>query len=253
MASYPPVSRDRNEPIIEDLDELRLHRKRQTALGYQCFGALRYGQLGDGHITARDPILTDHFWLLGYGIPFKNATVDDLVLVAPDGSLAIGDGEINTAAYLIHAPIHQARPDIVSAAHVHSPYGTPWSANVKPFEPISQESCGFVFDQAIFDDEELDIVTFEGGQRIAKALGAAKLAILRNHGLLTVGASVAEAVGWYVMAERVAEVHVKAPNAVPISMEGAKKVAEVMAPPWVGRKSFEWLIRDLIPDPSVVG
>ena len=190
---------------------------------------------------------------MGYGVPFKNATVDDLVLVAPDGSLAIGNCEINTAAYLIHAPIHQARPDIVSAAHVHGPYGTPWSANVKLFEPISQESCGFVFDQAMFDDEELDIVTFEGGQRIAKAMGAAKLVILRNHGLLTVGATVSEAVGWYVIAERVAEVHVKAPDAIPISIEGAKKVAEVMAPPRVGRKSFEWLIRDLIPDPSVVG
>jgi ribulose-5-phosphate 4-epimerase/fuculose-1-phosphate aldolase len=253
MASYPPLLRGSSEPAIEDLEELRLHRKRDTALGYRCFGALRYGQLGDGHISARDPILTDHFWLLGYGVPFRQATVKDLVLVAPDGSLVIGSGDINIAAYYIHAPIHQARQDIVSVAHVHSPYGTPWSANVKPFEPISQESCAFVFDQVIFDDEELDIVSLDGGRRIADAMGAARLVILRNHGLLTVGATVSEAVGWYVMAERVAEVHVKAPDAIPISTEGAKKVAEVMAPPRVGRNSFQWLIRDLVPDPSVVG
>ena len=71
MASYAPLLRDSSEPVIEDLEELRLHRKRQTALGYRCFGALRYGQLGDGHITARDPILTDHFWALGLWRSFQ--------------------------------------------------------------------------------------------------------------------------------------------------------------------------------------
>lgn len=253
MASHPLFLPGDTEPEIEDLAELRLHRKRRTALAYRCFGALRFGQLGEGHISARDPERLDHFWMLGYGVPFKEATVDNLVLVGPDGQVAGGNGAINIAAYYIHAPLHEARPDVVSAAHVHSPFGTPWSANAKMFEPISQESCAFVFDQALFDDEELDIVSTDGGKRIAQAMGAAKLVFLRNHGHLTVGVTVDEAVGWYVMAERVAEVHVKAPDAKPISTEGAKKVAEVMAPPRVGWNSFQWLVRDLVPDPSVVG
>ena len=126
-------------------------------------------------------------------------------------------GAVNTAGYDIHPPVLAARPYAVSASHTHTAFGTPWSANVEPFRAISQESCAFVFDQALFDDEEVDVLSFDGGKRIAMALGNNKLCILRNHGLLTAGRSVEESVGWFVMAERVAEVHVKAPNGRPIS------------------------------------
>lgn len=224
------------------------------ALGYRVFGALRYGQIGDGHISARDPELTDHFWLLGYGIPFREATVDALVLVSPEGDVVRGNGDINVAAYNIHAPILAARPDAVSAAHTHTPYGTPFSAQARLMEPISQEACLFVFDQALFDDEELEVVSTIGGARIADALGPNRLVILRNHGLLTVGETVEGAVGAFVVAERVAEVHVKAGEAGrPISIEGAKKVAAHYTNQHLEWQAFQWLARDLVPDLSVVG
>ena len=234
----------------------RVHRKRMCAIGYRIFGSMRWGQLGDGHISARDPELTDHFWLLDYGVPFRQATIDKLVLVGPDGNLVEFDGSrgvgANTAGYNIHHPIFEARPDVVSIAHTHTPYGTPWSANVKPFEPISQESTAFVFDQSLFDDEEVEVLSIEGGQRIAQAAGTSKLCILRNHGLVTLGATVEETVAFFVMAERVAEVHVKAPDAKPISVEGAKVAAATMAQPVNGWRMFHWLMRDVVPDPSVV-
>jgi len=234
----------------------RAHRKRMCALGYRIFGAMRWGQLGDGHVSARDPELTDHFWLLDWGVPFGAATVDQLVLVGPDGEVKDAGGNptgaVNTAGYNIHAPILAARPEAVSAAHTHTQFGTPWSANVEPFRAISQESCVFVFDQALFDDEEVEVLTIDGGKRIAAALGDHKLVILRNHGLLTVGHSVEEAVGWFVMAERVGEVHVKAPNGRPISDEAAAVAASTLAAPEVGWRVFQWLQRTVVPDPSVV-
>jgi hypothetical protein len=64
-------------PGVEPFDAVRtpeaerVHRKRMCALGYRIFGAMRWGQLGDGHVSARDPILTDHFWLLDWGVPFR--------------------------------------------------------------------------------------------------------------------------------------------------------------------------------------
>ncbi|MGH6827210.1 class II aldolase/adducin family protein, partial [Methyloceanibacter sp.] len=64
--------------------------------------------------------------------------------------------------------------------------------------------------------------------------------ILRNHGLLTVGRSVEESIGWFVMAERVAEVHVKAPNGRPISDEAAAVAASTLAPDPVGWRMFQW-------------
>jgi ribulose-5-phosphate 4-epimerase/fuculose-1-phosphate aldolase len=211
------------EPDIDDPAELRAHRQRRLALAYRIFGALGWGSLGDGHISARDPERTDCFWLARYGVPFRSVTPDDLVLVGPDGSVS-GGGHINVAAYYIHAPVHEARPDIVSAAHCHTPYGTPFSTTVTRLAPISQEACAFFEDHEIFDDEEVSIGSTDGGKRIAAALGGARAAILRNHGLLTVGQTVDAAVGYFLMMERSAEVQVKSPAAQPISAESARPV-----------------------------
>jgi ribulose-5-phosphate 4-epimerase/fuculose-1-phosphate aldolase len=253
MAGYPQIKRSDTPRSFDSIEEERAHRKHMCALGYRAFGLLRFGQLGDGHISARDPERTDHFWMLGFGIPFRDATVDNLVLVAPDGSLAEGEGDINIAAYNIHWPILNARPDAVSAAHTHSPYGTPFSSQVRPIEPLTQESCMFVFDQALFDDEELEVVSTVGGTRIAEALGNNSLVILRNHGLLTVGSSVEAAVGRFVVAERVTEAHVKAgAGGQPISIEGAKVVADHYNNQNLEWFAFQYLVRDLLPDPTVV-
>jgi ribulose-5-phosphate 4-epimerase/fuculose-1-phosphate aldolase len=239
-----PHTRDALEPTIDDPIALREHRKQRLALGYQLFGALRWGGLGDGHISARDPVLLDHYWLARYGVPFAKVTVDDLVLVRPDGKTVDGDDStINPAAHCIHWPIHEARPEIVCAAHTHTPYGTPFAALVRQVEAISQESCAFFEDHAIFDDEELDVVSVDGGKRIADALGSCKVVTLRNHGHLTVGGTIDEAVGWYVMFERVAEVHVKCgADAKAISLEGARRVARSVGNPADGWHAFQWLI-----------
>ena len=250
---YPTITYDSGPPDAASAAELRGFRKWECAMGYRVFSALRWGQIGDGHVTARDPVRTDHFWVLGYGIPFRDATVDNLVLVSPEGDVVEGPGEtVNFAAYNIHHPVLAAHPTAHAAAHTHTPHGTPWAAHAEPFRALSQESCAFVFDQAVYEGEDLEVVDTAGGERIAAAMGAHKLVILRNHGLLTGGASPGEAVGWFVLAERVAEVHVKAPNGVPISEEAAKEVAPGMSHPHVGWRTFQWLARDLVPDPSVV-
>ena len=251
---YPPLPRNVQAGVRADPTEERLHRKRQCALGYRVFAGLGWGQTGDGHISARDPERTDSFWLLRYGVPFGQATVDDLILVGPDGSLVDGEGDINETAYCIHMPIHDARPEVVTVAHTHTGYGTPWCAVVAPFEAISQEACSFVFSQSVFMGEEVGVGDYATGTRIAEALGTNRLCFLRNHGLLTAGESVQEAIGFFVMAERVAETHIKAGDrARPISDEMAKTMARWAEKPIVGIQSYEYLVRTLVPDPSVVG
>lgn len=251
---YPDIDYRSDVPEFADPDHVRLQRKWELALGYRIFARNRWGQTGDGHITARDPERSDHFWVLAYGVPFWAATIHDLVLVGPGGAIVEGreGSRVNTAGYNIHGPILAARPDLVSAAHTHTQFGTPWSANVKPFRAISQESCGFVYNQSLYLGEDLEVVSTDGGARIADAMGTTHLCILRNHGLLTGGASPGEAVGWFVLAERVAEVHVKAPEAVAISDDAAKEVAREYDAPGMGWRVFQWLARDLVPDPSVV-
>ena len=233
-------------------EQIRAKRKRDCALGYRLLAAQKWGDLGDGHISARDPARTDCFWMLRYGVSYHAAMVSDLVLVGPDGQLIEGEGFVNIAGYYIHQPILEARPDLVSAVHVHTGWGTAFSAEARPIEPITQESCIFFEDHALWDDEEVQVQSVVAGRRIAAALGQNRAIILRNHGLLTGGDSVAEAVGSFVHMERVAEVHMKAKNPKPISAEAARFAKEDLVKFGIGRVAFASLLTRHIPDPEIV-
>jgi|TARA_B110000263_G_C15302074_1_gene508489 ribulose-5-phosphate 4-epimerase/fuculose-1-phosphate aldolase len=234
------------------IEQIRARRKRDCALGYRLFAAQKWGDLGDGHISARDPLREDCFWMLRYGVSYHAAMVSDLVLVGPGGELVEGEGFINIAGYYIHQPILEARPDLVSAVHVHTGWGTPFSAEARMIEPISQESCVFFEDHALWEDEEVQVQSVEAGRRIAAAMGQNRAIILRNHGLLTGGDSVAEAVGRFVYMERVAEVHMKARNPKPISAEAARFAKEDLIKFGVGRSAFTSMLTRHIPDPEIV-
>jgi len=233
-------------------EQVRTRRKRDCAIGYRLLAAQRWGDTGDGHISARDPERTDCFWMLRYGVSYHEATVRDLVLVDPDGKLVEGEGFVNVAGYYIHHPILRTRPDAVSAVHVHTGWGTPFSAEARLFDSITQESCIFFEDHALFDDEEVQVQSLEAGQRIADALGPNRAIILRNHGLLSVGDSVADAVGGFVIMERVAESHMKVRNPQPISAEAARFARDDLVKLSIGRGAFASLTRRHIGDPDVV-
>ena len=233
----------------------RARRKTQVAQGYRLFAAYGWGDDGAGHITARDPELTDHMWLLAGGIAFRHATPEALVLIGPDGKIADGVGGVgysggrardqlgfNVTAYNIHYPIHEARPDIVAAVHTHTAYGTPLAALVEPLRMVSQESCGFYGDQGIYEGEDVDVQEVEGGARIAEALGSNRLIFLANHGMLTVGTSVPGALGFFYLAERAAEVQMKAPNARVISDAAAAATYDGYGHESTGELVFDYLV-----------
>ena len=113
-----------------------------------------------------------------------------------------GEGGVNTAAFAIHSAVHAARPDVIAAAHSHSIYGKSWSSLGRLLDPLTQDACAFFEDHALFDDYTGVVLDPDEGKRIAHTLGDHKAVILRNHGLLTVGHSVDEAVWWFVTMER---------------------------------------------------
>ena len=231
------------EPFQTDPQLERDRRRRDLALGYNLFAKMRWGDLGEGHITARDPVLTDHFWLLAFGVDFGTATVDDTVLVGPDGSIVNDDRSINITAFHIHHPIHAARPDVIAAAHVHTAYGTPFSTERRVIPPTHQEATVFFEDTALFDDEEVQILGLDGGERIAKALGDASFAILANHGLLTTGPSVATAIAQFVLMERACETVMKAPGAIPITDTAARVAKAALRHPDMAWQSWQFLLQ----------
>ena len=180
----------------------RLNRKQRLAAAFRLWAKLGYDEGPAGHITARDPELLDHFWVNPFGRHFSMISVSDLLLVNHAGEVVEGNDIVNRAAFAIHSQIHAARPDVISAAHCHSMHGKAWSSLGRMLDPITQDACAFYDDHVLFDDYTGVVLDTEEGKRIAHALGGAKAAILRNHGLLTVGETVDEAVWWFITMDR---------------------------------------------------
>src|SRR5579885_296910 len=107
---------------FESVADERRHRKQRLAASLRLFGAFGFDEGVAGHITARDPELTDHFWVNGFGQNFKQIRVKDLILVNHAGEVVEGTRPVNGAAFAIHSQVHAVRPDVVAAAHAHSVY-----------------------------------------------------------------------------------------------------------------------------------
>jgi ribulose-5-phosphate 4-epimerase/fuculose-1-phosphate aldolase len=191
----------------------RIYRKQRLAAAFRLFSKFGFDEGVAGHITARDPERLDHFWVNPFAVNFGHIRVSDLILVNHEGEVVEGDKPVNTAAFVIHSQIHAARPDVVAAAHAHSIYGKSWSSLGRLLDPITQDVCAFYEDHAVFDDYTGVVLDLEEGKRIAHALAGNKAAILRNHGLLTVGHSVDEAAWWFITMERSCQAQLLASSA----------------------------------------
>lgn len=185
------------------IEDERQHRRERLAISFRLFAqhGLNIGLAG--HITARDPEWHDHFWVNPLGTNFSQIRVSDLLLVNARGEIVVGQGPLNRAAFAIHAALHEARPDIVAAAHTHSTYGKAWSTLGRLLDPLTQDACAFYGDHALFDDYNGVVLETDEGERIAAALGQRKAVILKNHGILTAGPSVEAAAWWYIALENV--------------------------------------------------
>src|ERR1700730_905109 len=190
-------------------DERRL-RKERLAAGFRLFSRFGFDEGVAGHITARDPELTDHFWGNPFRLYFGHIRVSALLLVNHHGEVVQGDRPVNQAAFAIHSQVHAARPDVIAAAHAHSPYGKSWSSLRRPLDPLTQDACAFYGQHAVFEDVTGGVLDVEEGKRIAHALGEHKAVILSNHGNLTVGHSVDEAVWWFITMERTCQAQLMA-------------------------------------------
>jgi ribulose-5-phosphate 4-epimerase/fuculose-1-phosphate aldolase len=202
MASAVAPFRTPQPPEFSTPAQERRHRKERMAAAFRLFSRFGFDEGVAGHITARDPERTDHFWVNPYGQHFGQIRVSDLILVNDAGEVVEGEAEVNRAAFAIHSQIHAARPDVIAAAHAHSVYGKSWSTLGRLLDPLTQDACVFYQDHSLFDDFRGVVWDTSEGERIALALGQNKAVILRNHGLLTVGHSVDEAAWWFITMER---------------------------------------------------
>jgi ribulose-5-phosphate 4-epimerase/fuculose-1-phosphate aldolase len=239
-----PASGKFDSPDVE-----RVYRKQRLAAGFRLFSKFGFDEGVAGHITARDPERLDHFWVNPFAMHFGHIRVSDLLLVNDHGDVVEGDMPVNTAAFVIHSQVHSARPDVVAAAHSHSVHGKAFSSLGRLLDPITQDVCSFYEDHAVFDDYTGVVLDLEEGKRIAHALGDNKAAILRNHGLLTVGHSVDEAVWWFITMERSCQAQLLASSAgdpILIDPEMARVTAGQVGSHLAGWFSFQPLFDRIV-------
>jgi ribulose-5-phosphate 4-epimerase/fuculose-1-phosphate aldolase len=196
------IAKTPEPPTFKTAADERLHRKQRLASAFRVFAKFGFSEGVAGHITARDPELTDHFWVNPFGMHFAQIRVSDLVLVNEEGAVVEGNRPINEAAFAIHSRVHVARPDVVAAAHAHSLYGKTWSSLGRLLDPMTQDACAFYEDHSLFSDYTGVVYETSEGDRIAEALGHRKAVILQSHGLLTVGSTVDEAAWFFISMER---------------------------------------------------
>lgn len=191
-----PMPPSFNSPI-----EQQRYEKQRLAAGFRAFALHGFDEGLAGHITQRDCIAPETFWVNPLGIHFKHIKASDLVRVDHSGNILEGNYPVNLAAFAIHSRIHHARPDVNAVAHAHTTYGRAFSSLGKLLTPISQDACVFYENHSVFDTFTGVVAETEEGDLIAKSLGAGIATILQNHGLLTVGKSVDAAVANFIMME----------------------------------------------------
>ncbi|MDN8613433.1 class II aldolase/adducin family protein [Variovorax ginsengisoli] len=227
----------------------RRHRQERLAGAFRLFARFGFAQGLAGHITARDPELTDHFWVNPLGVHFSRIKVSDLLLVNAAGETVVGERPLNKAAFAIHAAIHEHDPKIIAAAHTHSTYGKAWSTLGRKLDTLTQDACVFHDDHALFDDFTGMVVDESEGLRIARALDGRKGAILMNHGILSAGPSVEAAAWWYIALDNACHTQLLAEAAgtpQPIDDAVARHTHQQIGGPEGALHAFESLYEGLV-------
>jgi len=199
-------------PTFEDKYEEREYQKGRLVLAFRIFAKLGFDEGVAGHITLRDPVDPTSFWVNPFGVAWPLLKASDLILVNKDGQVIDGGRVrlLNTAAYMIHHAVHSARPEINCVAHSHSIYGRAFCTLGKNLDTITQDSCSFYDDVALYNSFRGIVLAADEGKAIAKALGGKKAALLQNHGLLTCGQTIESCVFWFMSLEKCCRVQLMA-------------------------------------------
>ncbi len=180
------------------------------AAAYRLVALYGWDDLIFTHISARVPGADHHFLLNPYGMMFEEVTASSLVKIDLAGNKVMDSPYfINPAGFTIHSAVHEARQDALCVVHLHTDYGIAVSAQKDGLLPISQQSMFPLASLAYHDYEGLALNEAEK-PRLVDDLGDKQYLILRNHGLLTVGTSTAEAFLSMYILERACRIQILA-------------------------------------------
>jgi ribulose-5-phosphate 4-epimerase/fuculose-1-phosphate aldolase len=168
------------------------------------------------HISARVPGQEHHFLINRYGVMFQEMRASDLVKIDLDGNIIpekhhahMAPRKVNAAGFCIHSAIHMARPDVMCVVHTHTAAGIAVSAQKRGLLPMSQHALRF-YDRLSYHGYEGIALELDERERLVRDLGDNRHMILRNHGLLVCGRTIAEAFSDIYYLERACQAQVAA-------------------------------------------
>ncbi len=196
--------------IREQVSDQEWQARVDLAAAYRLVAHYGWDDLIFTHISARVPGPEHHFLINPYGMMFEEIKASSLVKVDLDGTIVSETSYIiNPAGFTIHSAVHAAREDALCVMHLHTDYGIAVSAQKGGLLPISQQALFPLASLAYHDYEGLALNEAEK-PRLVEDLGTKNNLILRNHGLLTIGNSAAEAFLSMYILERACRIQILA-------------------------------------------
>ena len=160
---------------------------------YRLIALFGWDDLVFTHVSARVPGDHEHFLINPYGMMFEEITASSLVKVDAEGNkVSDSDFPVNPAGFVIHSAVHAGRPDVGCVLHTHSKAGVAVSVQADGLQPLTQTSL-FPYASLGYHDYEGVALNDDEKPRLVADLGDKTCLILRNHGLLTVGPTIADA------------------------------------------------------------
>lgn len=191
---------DRNTPECAEL-------KKKLAAAFRIIARRRMDDGIAGHISCRVPGTHDQFWVNPLGLLFEEVTPSDLLVVDLSGEILEGSRPYNQAAFAIHSTLHSRRPDVMAICHTHPPKGTAFAALGRPIKILDQTACSFYEDHSLVSEYDGVVATQDQALTLHRGIGPHRAAVLQNHGLITLGASIEQAVIDMLDLERTCELN----------------------------------------------
>jgi len=177
---------------------------------YRAIAMFGWDDLVFTHVSARVPGPDAHFLINAYGLMFEEITASSLVKVDLAGNKILDtEYNINPAGFVIHSAVHEVRHDAACVLHTHTKAGIAVSAQAEGLLPISQTSL-FPYSNLTYHDYEGVALNNDEKPRLVADLGTSNAMILRNHGLLTTGATIADAFLMMYLLETACQIQVMA-------------------------------------------
>lgn len=192
------------------VSEQEWQQRVDLAAAYRLIAAYGWDDLVFTHISARIPGPEHHFLINPYGMMFEEITASSLVKVDLKGNKVEDSAfEVNPAGFNIHSAVHEVREDAQCVLHTHTAAGVAVSAQEEGLLPLSQQSL-FALSSMSYHDYEGVALNVDEKTRLQNDLGEHSFMILRNHGLLVAGPTVADAFLYMFTLQRACEIQVMA-------------------------------------------